>query len=204
LEGGGGLRRARKAATRERVLAAARELFTATGYEAATVRQIAERAGVAVGSVFTTFASKGEILTEVMKQRLDGLYAELDEQVPRLAGSTAERLTTLFRLLLAFEAGQAKLFLAHIAAAFDWTLPEGAHPFGRNPRLRALVADCLADGLARGDVDPATDLEATVELLVGAFAWTFRLAAWENAGPEAMTAAMDRQIGLIAAGFRPR
>ena len=52
------------------------------GYEASTIRMIATRAGVAVGSVFTTFASKAEILSQVMLHRLDGLYAELDAVLP--------------------------------------------------------------------------------------------------------------------------
>ena len=61
-----GVRDTQKQATRGRVLAAARDLFDAAGFEATTTRQIADRAGVAVGSVFTTFASKAEILSQVM------------------------------------------------------------------------------------------------------------------------------------------
>jgi AcrR family transcriptional regulator len=198
------LRQVQKAATRERVLAAARELFIAVGYGAATIRQIANLAGVSVGSVFTSFASKGEILSQVMEERLARLYAELDAVVPHLAGSTAERLRDMFAILFAFETSQVQLFLAHIAAAYDWTLAPGARPFGRNARLRGLVEACLADGVAQGDVDPKTDLGAVVDLLVAAYAWTYRLVAWDNADASALTEAMNRQIGLIAQGFEPR
>jgi AcrR family transcriptional regulator len=186
------------------VLAAARDLFVSLGYEGATIRQIANLAGVSVGSVFTTFASKGEILSEVMKNRLEGLYAELDRVVPYLRGSTADRLRSTFAIHFAFEIRHVQLFLAHIAAAYDWTLAPEALPFGRNLRLQALILDCLAKGVADGDVDPRADLRAVVDLLMAAYAWTYRLAAWEAAGAEAMTAAMDRQIGLIATGLRPR
>jgi AcrR family transcriptional regulator len=185
-------------------VAAARELFVAQGYEGATIRQIANLAGVSVGSVFTNFASKGEILSQVMQERLVALYAELDQRAPQLRGSTVERLRALFALHFDFESKHVQLFLAHIGAAYDWTLAPGARPFGRNPRLRAIVEDCLRGGVARGDVDPRADIAAIIELLVAAYAWTYRLAAWGDAGPAQMTVEMDRQVGLIAQGFAPR
>jgi AcrR family transcriptional regulator len=201
---GAGLRQSQKAATRQRVLAAARELFVSQGYEGATVREIANLAGVSVGSVFTNFASKGEILSQVMEDRLAGLYAELDRLAPHLRGSTADRLRSICALHFDFESQDVQLFLAHVGAAFDWTLAPGARPFGRNPRLRGVIEDCLKKGIEAGDVDPATDIDAAVELLVAAYAWTYRLAAWKNASAQDMTAEMDRQIGLIASGFRTR
>lgn len=186
------------------MLVAARELFATQGYEGATIRQIATLAGVSVGSVFTTFASKGQILSEVMKARLEALYAELDQVIPHLRGSTADRLRSMFALHFDFEIRHVQLFLAHIAAAYDWTLGPDARPFGRNPRLKGLVEDCLTAGVASGDVDRATDVSGVVDLLMAAYAWTYRLAAWENASAAQMIAVMDRQIGLIAAGFSPR
>ena len=199
-----GDRQVRKAATRTRVLDAARELFDTQGYQGTTIREIARHAGVSVGSVFTSFASKGEILSQVMEERLDGLYAELDRVVPHLRGSTADRLRSTFAIHFAFEAPRIRLFLSHIAAAYDWNLPPTAKPFGRNQRLRDIIGEVLANGVAQGDVDPAADLGAYVALLVAAYGWTYQLALTQGADAEAMTAAMDRQIGLIADGFRPR
>src|SRR3954466_12041919 len=95
IPGAAPARQSQKQATRQRVLAAARELFQTHGYQGTTVREIARHAGVAVGSVFTTFASKGEILSEVMQARLDPLYAELDRVVPHLRGTTPDRLSTV-------------------------------------------------------------------------------------------------------------
>ena len=198
-----GVRDEQKAATREKVLDAARDLFNDVGYEETTIRAIAERAGVSVGSVFTTFASKGDILSQVMADRLDALYAELDRLAPHLRGSTPDRLRSIFAIHYAFETRRTRLFLAHIAAAYNWTLSPTSRPYGRNPRLRAVVRECLSDGIVRGDVDPAADLDLVVDTLMASYAWTYRLAAWENADAEAMSAVMDRHIGLIAGGFRP-
>ncbi|MDP1617780.1 TetR/AcrR family transcriptional regulator [Phenylobacterium sp.] len=197
------LRQTQKEATRRRVLDAARDLFETVGYEETTVREIASQAGVAVGSVFTCFSSKAEVLSQVMQERLDDLYGELDRVTPHLRGSTADRLSSIFALHFAFETRRTQLFLAHIAAAYSWRPGGSSIPYGRNPRLRGTILDCVAEGQERGDVDPALDLDMIVDMLMAAYAWNYRLAAWENAGPERMSANMEQQIALLARGFRP-
>jgi hypothetical protein len=139
-----------------------------------------------------------------MEDRLEALYAELDRFAVAAQGSTVERLRRMFAIHFAFEFPHVQLFLAHVAAAYDWTLEPEAKPFGRNLRLQGLIEDCLRDGITRGEVDPAADVRAVVDLLLAAYAWTYRLAAWEQADAAAMTRAMDQQIGLIARCFEVR
>jgi len=145
------VRQSQKEATRQRVVDAARELFDTHGYQGTTIREIARHAGVAVGSVFTTFASKGEILSEVMQARIDPLYAELDRVMPHLHGTTVDRLRTMFAIHFEFEARHVRLFLSHIAAAYDWTLSPAARPYGRNARLQQIIRENLERGVAEGD-----------------------------------------------------
>jgi AcrR family transcriptional regulator len=197
-------RQTQKEATRGRVLAAARELFDTQGYEGTTIREIARHAGVSVGSVFTTFDSKGVILSQVMQDRLDGLYAELDRVMPHLRGATVDRLRTMFAIHFAFESQHTRLFLAHIAAAYDWTLPASAKPMGKTPHLHDVIRECLTKGVEEGDVAADVELQEIVDLLMAAYVWVYRLTAWQGATAAEMTAVMDRQIGLIAAGFTPR
>ena len=162
------------------MIEAATELFNSKGYEGSSVREIATHAGVSVGSVFTTFNSKGEILSQVMQDRLAPLYAELDQVIPHLRASTPDRLRSMFAIHFAFEAPHTRLFLAHITAAYDVTLARGARPFGRTPRLQEIIRECLARGVADGDVDPAVDLQEIIDLLMAAYAWIYRLAAWDG------------------------
>lgn len=91
-----------------------------------------------------------------------------------------------------------------IAAAYDWTLSSDAKPFGRNARLKGGVSDFLAKGVADGDIRADVILDEVVALIISAFAWTFRLAITQNADAKAMITVMDRQIGLIVEGLKPK
>src|SRR5512138_554257 len=55
--------------TRQAIEAAAYELIIQQGYAATSMRQIAERAGLAPGSLYNHFASKEEVFRAVIEQR---------------------------------------------------------------------------------------------------------------------------------------
>lgn len=198
------VREAQKQATRRRVLDAARDLFDEVGFEATTVRNIAQRAGVSVGSVFTTFSSKADILSQVMQDRLENLYAELERVGPLLRGSTADRIRSLYALHCDFEMRRPKLFLAHIAAAYNPEIEPTTVPAGRNQRLRGMIIEQMKAGQERGDVCPDADLELAMELLHGVYMWNFTEVVRKGASAEDLIAAMDRQIGQLFEGLMPR
>ena len=58
---GGGKREQTKAANRQAILDAAREVFGELGYETATVRDIIRRTGLAAGTVYNYYRSKEEV-----------------------------------------------------------------------------------------------------------------------------------------------
>jgi AcrR family transcriptional regulator len=70
---------ATKAATRQRILEAARELFFASGFEAATTRDIADAAGIASGTLFNYFTTKEAILASLVAEAAVGTYSEFEE-----------------------------------------------------------------------------------------------------------------------------
>jgi TetR/AcrR family transcriptional regulator, cholesterol catabolism regulator len=71
VRAGPGKREANKADKLDRVKRAARELFTSVGYDEATTRQIARKAGVALGTVFTYATTKRDLLFLVSNDLLD-------------------------------------------------------------------------------------------------------------------------------------
>ena len=60
--------RARAAAARERIVAAALDQLAEGGYASASMAAVARRAGVATGSVYRHFPSKGDLFAEVFRQ----------------------------------------------------------------------------------------------------------------------------------------
>lgn len=69
---------AQAAATRERIVAAARSLFARQGYGSTTLPAVAEQAGVAVQTVYATFGSKRALLSAL----IDAI--ELEAELPLL------------------------------------------------------------------------------------------------------------------------
>jgi AcrR family transcriptional regulator len=198
-----GVRETQKQSTRRKVLEAARDLFNEIGYDETTIRAIAERAGVSVGSVFTTFASKADVLSQVMDDRVDALYSELDRVARHLRGSVADRVSSVFAIHYEFECRRVKLFLAHVAASFSPSLEPSTIPFGRNVRFKFMLVDMITDGVARGEVRPDCDHDLVLDTLMAAYAWNYRLAAQKGADAAHMTALMERQVALIFDGLRP-
>ncbi len=202
-----GVRQTAKQATRQRVLTAARDLFDDIGYEDATIRMIAQRAGVSVGSVFTTFAGKSEILSQVMEERLEALYGELDRILPHLRGPTVDRLRSIMAAHYGFETRRHRLFVAYIAASYGWSAEQaerGVVPLGRNAHLKGMLAEILRSGVQRGDVRPGADVDAFIDTLLAAYVWNYRLSAHERVDAARMIEMMDRQIGLIFEGVAAR
>src|SRR6185295_16433065 len=70
-------RRADAERNRSRILAAASELFAARGLDA-SMPELAERAGVGVGSLYRAFPDKDHLLGAVMAERLRWLAGEID------------------------------------------------------------------------------------------------------------------------------
>jgi AcrR family transcriptional regulator len=165
---------------------------------------VAQRAGVSVGSVFTTFSGKAELLSQVMQDRLDALYAELEQVAPHLRGPTVDRLRSIMAVHYGFETRRVRLFVVYIGASFLWKAGQAVVPMGRNRRLRAMLSETLARGIESGEVRADAEIEVFVDTLMAAYMWNYRLAPQEGADAQAMIAAMDRQIGLLFDGVSAR
>jgi TetR/AcrR family transcriptional regulator, regulator of cefoperazone and chloramphenicol sensitivity len=87
--------------TRDRLLAAASELFAATGLHGATVRDIARAAGANVAAANYHFGSKEELYLEVLRTQFAAIRARLEKSAPVPADAVLARLprADLIRLL---------------------------------------------------------------------------------------------------------
>jgi TetR/AcrR family transcriptional regulator, cholesterol catabolism regulator len=80
-----GKREQNKLEKRDRIRVAAEKLFTRQGYEATTVRQVADAAEVASGTVFLYARDKEDLLFLVMHERLRRTVDEALASMPRRA-----------------------------------------------------------------------------------------------------------------------
>jgi AcrR family transcriptional regulator len=75
---------------RKRILQAAAALASRGGVEAMQMRTVAERAGVALGTLYRYFPSKMDLVVAVVNEEMDTLEASLDRRPPN-AGTPAGR-----------------------------------------------------------------------------------------------------------------
>jgi AcrR family transcriptional regulator len=91
-----------RASARERLLAAANELFYAEGVQTVGIDRIIERAGVAKGSLYNVFGSKEELVAAYLASRHDGTTSRLTKAIERFEDPRQ-------KILAVFDA-QAQLF----------------------------------------------------------------------------------------------
>ncbi len=190
-----------KQRTREKVLAAARQLFTERGYEGATIRDIAKAAGMSTGAVFASFADKSELFDEILAQD----YALLGEAMQDAAdkGETVEKaLTDLFSVAYRFHMNQLPLLQAGISAS--WTRTEAGEKRNREALkpVMTLVSDTLRRGVERGELSQRADLRLIGGVLWDVYLAGYRRAVFDGWTTDDMTSRLSDQINLILAGAR--
>jgi len=85
--------------TRERIVAAASELFYAEGIRAVSVDAVAERAGLTKRTLYYHFASKDDLIDAYLEAREQPNLARFRRWYEEGEGSVAERVRNMFRRL---------------------------------------------------------------------------------------------------------
>jgi AcrR family transcriptional regulator len=153
------------ASTRERLLHAAQELIEEGGYGAASVVAVAERAGVAAGTLYRHFDSKAGLFVELFRavcsreeRAMRGAAAEIGD-----AGAVA-RLEQVLGTFAERALRNPRLAWALIAEPVDPRVD--AERLAYRERYAAVVADELRAAVAAAEV-PAQDVALTAAALVG-------------------------------------
>ena len=103
-----GAREKKKLATRERIRAAASELFARRGYGAATMRQIAKRAHVGLGTLFNYAEDKRDLVFLIFNEELNAT-TDVALAAPRPRDAPLEQLIAVFRAHYEWLAAQPEL-----------------------------------------------------------------------------------------------
>jgi len=90
-------REQQKLETRERIRAAAAELFTRRGYTAATMREIARRAHVGLGTLFNYAQDKRDLVFLIFNEELNAI-TDVALAAPRPGQRLVDQLVAVFRV----------------------------------------------------------------------------------------------------------
>jgi AcrR family transcriptional regulator len=153
-------------ATRQRLLAAARELIEDGGYASASVVAIAERAGVASGTLYRHFTSKEDLFVDVFRSvcsHEERAMVAAAESLP--AGAAAvERLEAVLTTFARRALQNRRLAWALLAEPVDRRVD--AERLAYRERYASRVAAELTAAVAAGEI-PAQDVAFTAAALVG-------------------------------------
>ena len=195
-----GVRELQKQATRDKVVEAARELFESVGYEETTIRMIADKAGVSVGSVFTTFESKVDIFNHILFEKFEALFGELQRISQYLRGSTLDRIASLMSIAYGVGCQQLELMISHLGASHGWPARIENESNKRHARLLGLFRAALEQGVETGEIRADADLDLFVDMLFAVYVRNYRKAFYEKLSTEALSALTERQLGVLFAG----
>lgn len=190
-----------KQRTRERVLAAARRLFSERGYEGATIRDIAQAAGMSTGAVFASFADKSELFEEILTADYEVIYAQMT-QAARAAKTVDEALLGLFGVAYSFHVEQLPLLRASIAVS--WTRSEAAERRARDDlkHIFRLIAEALQRGVDQGQLKSDIDAKLLAEITWDVYVANYRRAVYDGWSVDALLAKLADQLKIIFAGAR--
>src|ERR687892_2856397 len=191
--------------TRDRLLAAAAEVFAEKGYDGAGVQDIARRAGFTTGAIYGRFRGKADLLLAAMEanthDEMEELFAE-----HRFEGRVTDILTTVGSHLVTeeFDSGQALLLEAFVAARRE---PEVAAMLRRVVGERTEWLTALVGQAKRtGAIDPELDSRSVVRfchavgfgfLLLGAI-------DLDRPDPEPWETLIARLVDAVAVDAVPR
>jgi AcrR family transcriptional regulator len=153
------------ATTRERLVAAARHLLEEGGYAAASVQAVADHAGVSAGALYRHFASKAELVVEVLRDGAKRDLAAVDEAAA--TGGCVERLEAAVAAHARRALRRRRLAWALLYEPVD-PLVDAERLVYRRTYCRHM-AGLLRQGIAAGEI-PEQNVELSAAAVVGAIA----------------------------------
>lgn len=141
----------RGSGTQKKLLQAALELFSEKGYDKATIREISERAGTTLPSIYYHFGNKEGLLRALLEHHfaiVESVFAAHGSN-----GNTREQLKSLILSLYLFLKDNKKFatLMRYVHPdTFEDQLSLSITPI--NDRLRAIIVAILEGGMKRGDV----------------------------------------------------
>ena len=147
------------ASRRDELLELAATMFAERGLRATTVRDIADSAGILSGSLYHHFASKEEMVDEVLRGFLDWLFVRY-QHIVDTEPNPLERFKGLFMASFdAIEHRHAQVVIYQDEAKRLSSHPRFSYVDEMNKRQRQMWVDVLQHGIGEGYFRPDLDVD---------------------------------------------
>ncbi|MER5732786.1 TetR/AcrR family transcriptional regulator [Streptomyces sp. NPDC002138] len=160
----------RRQATRQKLYEAAVTLIAEQGFSATTVDEIAERAGVAKGTVYYNFASKNDLFEELLKHGVGLLTVSLRtaaEETEARGGTRVEALDAMIRAGLVFIDRYPAFTQLYVAELWRTNRAWQSTLMVVRQEAVAVVETVLREGVERGELSAEIDVPLTAAAMVG-------------------------------------
>ena len=190
------------AESRRQILDVAARLFRREGYAATTLRAIATECGMKAGSLYYHFASKDELMLEVLEIGVQRVFDAVRDAVSSLPPGTGLAAT----LGCAIEAHLRGLLLAHDFTSANIRIFGQVPPHVRDAhkqlrqRYERYWRDLLADLQKRGEIGADRNLRHTVNFLFGAMNWATE---WHDERKAHVASVASDLADMVARGLAP-
>ncbi|MFJ4845923.1 TetR/AcrR family transcriptional regulator [Streptomyces sp. NPDC088733] len=161
---------ARRQATRQKLFQAAVTLIAEQGFSATTVDEIADRAGVAKGTVYYNFASKNELFEELLRHGVGLLTTSLKEAgetVTARGGTQVDAIDAMIRAGLAFIAEYPSFTQLYVAELWRTNRAWQDTLMVLRKEAVAVVERTLQAAVEAGELSDEIDVPLTAAALFG-------------------------------------
>jgi AcrR family transcriptional regulator len=149
-------RKQAKAETRRLILDAAYELFAKKGYEKTTMRALAAKAGVGLGTIFQHFPDKSALLLAAFNEDLTNLAQEAFATLPQT--NLREQAVHLVRPIFEFYAARPQLAKEILKEGLFLSGEAAQKLMAQEAALSQQMAGLIKQAIERGELRPDVDL----------------------------------------------
>lgn len=191
----------RRQATRQKLYEAAVTLIAEQGFSATTVDEIADRAGVAKGTVYYNFTSKAGLFEELLRHGVGLLTTalrEAAEEAGARGGGTVGALDAMVRAGLVFIDRYPAFTQLYVAELWRTNRAWQSTLLVVRQEAVAVVERVLSEGVAAGELSEEIDIPLTAAALVG----MVLVAAldWQSFQPERSLDEVHAALSLLLQG----
>lgn len=191
------------AETRRRVLRAARTVFSNTGFDRATMEQIAREAGITRNAIANYYPSKEELHRAASRSVQQDAFAQIMAALPGSDRPTVERIAGLFHTAIRFHDEDATFVRFWVTSILDAARHSGlrAQSQRHTAQVRTYFVECIELGIARGEIRPGAEPDELAQLLVDLL-WGLAMDLGFHSMPDRMQRVL-LALDLLLAGLPP-